>query len=152
LRLSRPDLKIVPEVFYYRQWYRPQVQQRPARKAKAEKADTKVRATVARAPATGGSEITILSRSTGATLRGAEVIVFVDFANRVGEQGTSGVNGVVRLKNISARQKLERVYVYGPPGYWGYYTTGTSVDALKIVKLRPVALKDTNLLLTELYG
>jgi hypothetical protein len=43
LRLSRPELKIVPEVFYYPQWFRPLVQQRPERKAKAEKAGAKVR-------------------------------------------------------------------------------------------------------------
>jgi subtilisin len=147
-----PELKIVPEVFYHRQWYRPQVQQRPARKAKAEKADTKVKARVARVAATGGSAITVLSRSTGAPLRGADVIVFTDFANRIGDQGKSGVNGMVRLNRISAKQKLERVYVYGPPDYWGYYQTETSVGALKIVRLRPVDLKDTKLLLTQLYN
>jgi hypothetical protein len=54
---------------------------------------------------------------------------------------------VVRLKAISSRQKLERVYVYGPPGYLGYYDTETSVAALKTVELRPVDLNDTNLLL-----
>jgi subtilisin len=47
---------------------------------------------------------------------------------------------------------LERAYVYGPPGYWSYYATKTSVDALKTVKLRPVTLNDPKLLLSQLYG
>jgi subtilisin len=64
LRLSKPELKIVPEVFYYPQWYRPQVQQRPTRKARAERAGARVSARAARA-ATRGSTITVINRSTG---------------------------------------------------------------------------------------
>ena len=33
LRLANPDLKIVPEVFYHREWFRPVVEHRHARKA-----------------------------------------------------------------------------------------------------------------------
>ena len=37
LRLANPDLKIVPEVFYHREWFRPVVEHRQARKAAKRK-------------------------------------------------------------------------------------------------------------------
>jgi subtilisin len=148
LRLSNPELKIVPEVFYHRCWYRPEIERAPAARSS--------RARVARAGAklkvsSSGAEITITGRSSGSALKGAHVVAFTDYANRVGAEGDSGANGIVRLA-IGANQKLERIYVYGPPGYWGYYTTGSTLKANKTIKLRAVDLKDAKLLLQQLYG
>src|SRR5262249_25983888 len=60
-------------------------------------------------------------------------------------------SGAARLKNLSAKQILERIYVYGPPGYWGHYEANTSIAALGMVKLFEVDLKDPNLLLKQLF-
>jgi subtilisin len=149
LRLSMPGLKIVPVVFYYKQWYRPAAQRRPVVQA----AGTGVRATASRVPTPDrGSTIKVVDRSTGAPLRGAHIAAFSDYATHTGEEGDSGGNGVIRLKAISPKQKLERVYLYGPPGYWGYYDTDTSIGSLKTIKLRPVDIKEADLLLHQLYG
>ena len=75
--------------------------------------------------------------ATKKPLRGAEVVFFTDFASKTGDQGESGANGAVRLGSISSRQAIERAYVYGPPGYWGYYATNTSAAALKTIRLPP---------------
>ena len=160
-RLSNPDLKIVPEVFYHRQWFWPEVKHRPARSAAKRNAKTPAgkgkvktgrKVPTAAARASAGSVITVVDRTTGKPLRGAHVVAFTDFASHTGDEGDSGANGVVRLKSISPRQALERVYLYGPPGYWGYYTTKTSAGALKTVRLRSIDLSDANLLLRQLYG
>jgi subtilisin len=156
LRLSNPKLKIVPEVFYYPLWYRPKVEKKLARKPAGQRAKPKAGGRVkvaarAVAPAAGTS-LTVVDGATGKPLRGAHVVAFTDFANRTGDQGDSGANGVVRLGSISPRQALERVYVYGPPGYWGYYATDTSAAALKTLKLRAIDVTDASLLLHQLYG
>jgi subtilisin len=160
LRLANPDLKIVPEVFYYREWFRPLVEHRHTRKAaKAKtaagakgKARTGVKVAAQAARAGAGVTVTVVDRATKKPLRGAEAVFFTDFASKTGDQGESGANGVVRLGSISFRQAIERAYVYGPPGYWGYYATSTTAAALKTIRLRPIDLADASLLLRQLYG
>ena len=99
-----------------------------------------------------GSVITVVDRATGKPLRSAHLVAFTDFSTHTGDEGDSGANGAVRLKSISPRQTLERLYVYGPPGYWGYYATNTSAGALKTLQLRSIDLADASLLLRQLYG
>ncbi len=163
LRLTNPDLKIIPEVFYYPQWFRPMLKRRHVRKtaqgktaAGAVKSKARTGARVAAqafvATAGAGIAINVVDRATRKPLRGAHVVAFTDFANRTGDEGDSGADGVVRLNSISSRQAVERVYVYGPPGYWGYYAINTSGAALKTVELRAIDLTDASLLLRQLYG
>jgi subtilisin len=89
LRLSMPELKIVPEVFYYPQWYRPKLQQRHERKAKTKKAGTRVKAMAAKSAVGDGSTITVVDRSTGAPLRGGHVVVFTDYVNALATKATA---------------------------------------------------------------
>lgn len=160
LRLSHPELKIIPEVFYHRLWYRPRLQQRqprrPAKKvaksAKRAKAGAKVRIAAQAAAVAAGASITIVDQATNRPLAGAHVVAFTDFATKAGDEGLSGADGVVSFGSLSARQALERVYIYPPPDYWDFYATDTSCAALKTVQLRPLDLNDPNLLLRQLYG
>jgi subtilisin len=163
LRLSNPDLKIVPEVFYHRLWYRPNVEKRyvrkldvQKRKVRAQKRKTKaghrVKVAVKSLAAAAGATLTVVDRATGKPLRGAHVVVFTDYKTRTGDEGDSGANGVVRLGAISPQQTLERAYVYGPPGYWDYYVSHTSAAALKRIGLRAIDVSDPTLLLHQLYG
>jgi subtilisin len=164
LRLSNPELKIVPEVFYHRLWYRPAVERRYVRKATTSaakvgrrkasrgKAGAKVKLAARATAAVPGSTITVVDAATGKPLAGAHLVAFTDYASRTGDQGDSRANGTVSLGTISPRQALERVYVYAPPGYWGYYATNTSTAALKTVKLRSIDITDTSLLLHQIYG
>jgi subtilisin len=156
LRLNNPDLKVVPEVFYHRCWYRPSVEKRPVHKARAAKAKRKAEGgvKVAAQPeaAAAGTTIRVVDSTTERPLRGAHVVVFTDYKNHIGDAGDTNAEGVVRLDSISPRQSLERAYVYGPPGYWGHFGANTPASALKTVQLRPIDLSDPNLLLHQLYG
>jgi subtilisin len=156
LRLSNPELKIVPVVYYQRLWYRPKIEKKhprkpPRQKAKA-KAGGRVKVAAKAAAAAAGTTLTVVDGATGKPLRGTHVVAFTDFASGTGDQGDSGANGVVRLGSLSPRQALERVYVYAPPGYWSYYATDTTASALKTIKLRAIGVTDANLLLHQLYG
>jgi subtilisin len=142
LRLQMPGVKIVPEVFYRRQWYRPEVLAGPVQRMGAARAATRAAA----------APVQVVDRASGKPVRGASVIAFTDFASRAGADGKSDARGQVRLANISPGQKLERLYGYGPPGYWGFYRTSTSLSANAKIKLRPVDIHADTLLLRVLYG
>jgi subtilisin len=156
LRLSNPELKIVPEVFYRRMWYRPKLVNREARKAalKPRAAKARGRAKLAAKPraAAAGATLTVVDSANGKPLRGAQVVVFTDYASLTGDKGTSTASGVVKLRFISPGQALERAYVYGPPGHWGYYAASTTAAALKTIRLQAINITDASLLMRQLYG
>jgi len=156
LRLSMENLQIVPEVFYHRQWQRFRVHKRPVRPKKLVKAvKGKAKAKVAAAkPAAAAAAVTVTvtDRGNGNPIRGAQIVAFTDFANRIGAQGTTGANGTARLSGISPNQKLERVYLYAPAGYWGHYAADTTGAQQSSITLPTVDVRDATLLLTQLYG
>jgi subtilisin len=153
LRLSVPGLKIVPEVFYHRQWERFKIHQRlpkAARKA-VKKAGRKMM--VARAAAAPASAIvSIADASDGAPIQGAQIVAFTDFASRQGASATTGANGRATLNGLSSNRKLERVYVYAPSGYWGFFAQNTTGSKLAKIKLAPINVREPSLLLSQLYG
>jgi subtilisin len=143
LRLSEPDVKIVPEVFYHRQWQRFRVHKRAAKAAArpAATAKGKVKATVAAAQgatATGALQITVTDATSGKPVQGAHIVAFTDFASRAGAEGNTGANGRVVLNGLTPGSKLDRLYLYAPAGYWGHFaasTTGTKQSAIKLDKI-----------------
>lgn len=138
LRLTVPGIKVIPETFYRRQWYWPRVAAAPVKKASAAVAAAVV--------------VTVTDRVTGKPLRGATVIAFTDYDARIGDQATTTAKGVARLKSLTPKQRLERVYVYGPPGYWGYFTRDATGSAIAAITLRPVDVTASRLLLHAVYG
>lgn len=141
LRLSLPGIKIVPEVFFQKQMYRPQIASRPVHRLSARTTAAPVQ-----------THIRVTDRVSGAPLRHAMVLAFTDFANQVGAQAYTNASGQAKLTGISANQKLERLYVYGPPGYWGLYRVTTTAAANASIGLGPVDIQETSLLLRQLYG
>jgi subtilisin len=143
LRLAMPEVKIVPEVFFKRQWLRPEISNSPPSR----------RPMIARASARRASaQIVIVDRKSGAPLRGASVYALTDVTAEEGAEGVSGADGSVRLPGLSAAQEIEELYVYGPPGYWGFFRASTSLGANREIKLRSVDPRDPDLLLHRLYG
>ena len=128
LRLSVPGLKIVPEVFYHRQWERFKIHQRPpkpaARKA-AKKAGRTMKVAKAAVAATSFT-VSVTDASSGTAIKGAKIVAFTDFALRQGAEAITGANGSATLSGLSPSRKLERVYVYAPAGSWGFYATDTT--------------------------
>ncbi|MDO9296407.1 S8 family serine peptidase [Bradyrhizobium sp.] len=155
LRLSMPGVKIVPEVFYHRQWQRFRIHRKPARKKPAAKRSTTARAgkmKAAKAPvAAAGFDVTVTG-ANGSAIKGAQIVAFTNFATREGASATTGANGRATLKDISPGRKLERVYVYPKADHWGLYATDTTGSKLSHIKLKAINLQDPSLLLTQLYG
>src|SRR5260370_4995221 len=158
LRLSVPGLKIVPEVFYHRQWERFKIHQRPskpaAKKAKkaVKKAGGRAMKVAKAAVASASFTVSVTDASSGAAIKGAQIVAFTDFASRQGASAMTGENGSAILNGLSPSRKLERVYVYAPAGSWGYFTTGTTGAQISKIKLAKIVVTDPSLLLTQLYG
>lgn len=114
LRLSVPGLKIVPEVFYHRQWERFSVHKRPG-PTRGRVARAKVRGLAAKAakPA-AGFEVTVTDRVDGSPIRSVKIVAFTNFAAREGAEATTGANGRALLNGLTANRKLKRVYMYAP--------------------------------------
>src|SRR5262245_526956 len=156
LRLSDPDVKIVPEVFYHRQWQRFRIHKRVAKtaaqgksaakpiaaKAKAA-AKVKVKATGAAAAASGVTaggalQITVTDATSGKPVQGAHIVAFTDFAAREGAEGNTGANGRAVISGMTPSTRLERLYLYAPTGYWGHFaenTTGAKQAAVALTKI-----------------
>lgn len=163
LRLSSPGLKIIPEVFYHRQWQRFRVHKRPepskqrlkaqktAKKA-AKKAGSRTMKVAAAAAAPVSLKVSTVDASTGSPVKGAQIVAFTDFAQRAGASAKTAANGSATLTGLSPGRALERVYVYAPGGWWGYYVTDVTGSQISQIKLKPVNVTDPTLLLTQLYG
>jgi subtilisin len=158
LRLSVPGLKIVPEVFYHRQWQRFRIHQRPAKSGKAKSLEAKKKAgsrtmKVAKASVTAaGFNVTVTDASNGTPIKGAQIVAFTNFKAREGASATTDANGRAKLNGLTSSRKLERVYIYAPAGSWGHYATNTTGSKLSKVKLKPINVTDPSLLLTQLYS
>ena len=161
LRLNVPGLKIVPEVFYHRQWQRFRTHMRPVVKATAKakakpkksgRSATRLSAVAAAAPATASFQITVTDQTNGRPVKGAHMVAFTDFASRAGAEATTGANGRATLSGIAPNAALERVYVYAPAGYWGHFAANTTGARQSSLKLQPVNVKDPILLLPQFYA
>jgi subtilisin len=126
LKANQPGLRIVPVVVY-----------KPLRPVYQVESKLAAAATAPRLV------VTVWSRAGNTPVRGATVVAFTDFANRVGAQGTTAANGQVRL-NLGRAKKVERLYVFGPAGFWGALKKNvTTADEVKVA-LVPVDLAFTD--------
>lgn len=154
LRLSVPGLKIVPEVFYHRQWERFKIHQRPPKPAArkvAKKAGSRTVKVAKAVAATASFTVSVTDASSDAAIKGAKIVAFTDFALRQGAEATTGANGSATLNGLPPSRKLERVYVYAPAGSWGYFTTGTTGAQISKIKLARIDVSAPWLLLTQIY-
>lgn len=159
LRLAMPGVKIVPEVFYQRQWERHRVLSAPP-KRKAKKTAAKKTArngrralSVAKAAVAAASlSIEVTDALSGAVVKGARIVAFTDFNARQGAEATTGADGRAKLSGLSPSAALDRVYLYAPSGYWGFFATDTKGTAVKQIGLTPIDVRDPSLLLAQVYG
>jgi subtilisin len=133
LLASQPGLRIVPVV-----WYRPALARREI------EGKVKAKATAAK------TVVTVRSRGDGKPVRGATVVAFTDFQGRVGAQGVTNTQGVVRLA-LGGAATIERLYVYPKKDFWGALRKNISTGADIDVTLTPVALDFTDAL-RHYYG
>ncbi len=121
LLAAQPGLRIVPVVYYRIALARRQITNRVKAAATALKI-----------------VVTVRSRD-GSPIRGATVVAFKDFENRIGAQGTTSAQGVAKL-SLGGAGKIERLYVYPKVGFWGALKKNVSVEDGIEVALVPVAL------------
>jgi subtilisin len=119
LKANQPGLRIVPEVFF-----------RPAR-ARYEVASKVRAAAVVRVT------VAVRSKADGRPVKGATVVAFTDFAPRVGAQAVTGAGGTVRL-NLGGATRVERLFVYPPPGFWGAFRRHVAARGPVAVALAPI--------------
>lgn len=72
-------------------------------------------------------EVECTNRVTGVPLADCNVIAFDNFATRSGSQGQTNAQGRVLLS--LAANKIDRLYVYAPDGYWGGFRSNLAVVA-----------------------
>jgi subtilisin len=132
MEAQQPGLRIVPVVYYY-----------PARVLMQVESRVKAAATAIK------TVITLQSKADDTPVAGAMVVAFTDFANRVGAQGTTNKQGVVRL-SLGRATKIERIYAYPAKGFWGIVRKNVSTKT-PLYKLDPIDLGYTDCL-RHFYG
>jgi subtilisin len=112
LRSTLPGVRVVP-VVHYRTAHRPRF---------------RITATIkAAGRAAGNLQVTVKAGGKGAPVAGATVVAFTNFASGEGAQGTSDARGLVLLGRNRASLSLDRLYIYPPHGFWGYYAEKTRI-------------------------
>jgi subtilisin family serine protease len=122
LRAHQPNLRLVPVRFY-----RPAVAPRLF-----------VEAAVIAAKAAVTVRLRVVSRSDGVPIRGAVVVAFTDFKERVGDQGRTNAKGEVRLSLGSATPTLQRLYVYPERDFWPALKKNLTVSSDTRISLVPL--------------
>lgn len=141
-RGQHPSARIAPLVYYRAAVMRHEVMttiqatrsRAGARKAKARSTRFAVKASVA----TGAISLTVTSAKDGKGVAGAMVVAFVDFANKVGAQGTTDAKGRVALKLGASSKKAERVYIYPAFGYWPALQSHVTLKGGSALKVLPI--------------
>jgi subtilisin len=130
-RVLRPDLRLVPVMYYQPAVLAPEYVENPivpsGRRAAA------------------GDTITIqVVSKTGHPVANAFVVAFVDFKARTGAQGQTGDDGTVDLVLGAASVKLQRLYVYPLDANWSIIKKNITVTMGTKVTLTPLDLGYTD--------
>jgi subtilisin family serine protease len=131
VRALRPDLRLVPVVYYLPAVLDPEYVENPVvpsgkRGAAAETITLKV------------------VSKTGQPVANAFVVAFVDFKARTGAQGATGDDGTVSLALGAASVKLQRLYVYPLDANWSIIKKNFTVKAGVKIALAPLDLGYTD--------
>lgn len=109
LRAREPGLRIVPEVFF-----------RPAHVRYA------AHVAAPRATTAAKTRVAVVARSGGAPIRGATVVAFTDVGSAVGGEARTKADGIAEVA-LGTAKRIERIYVYAPPGWWGGFRKNVMV-------------------------
>ncbi|MBX9587848.1 MAG: S8 family serine peptidase [Hyphomonadaceae bacterium] len=137
LRAENPGLKVVPVVEYHKLNMQHRIERRAVMTASSR--------------AAAEASLNIVDKDTANPLAGARVIAFTNFDRRVGAEAVSSKSGVARLK-LAPGDKIERLYIYGPTGFWGHYATNAKLKSEESFGLKPIDLQDQGTLLPSFYG
>jgi subtilisin len=129
VRALRPDLRLVPVVYYT-----PAVLER-------EQVESGIGTAAARrAAASTNITIQVVSKKGGTPIANAFVVAFVDYKKRTGAQGVTGEDGMCTLALGKASIKLQRLYVYPVDAHWSIIKKSITVKTGTKVTLTPLDL------------
>lgn len=130
-RAQRPDLRLVPVMYYLPAVLAPEYIENPitASGRKGAAADTITLQVVAK---------------SGQPVANAFVVAFVDFKAKTGAQGVTGDDGMVSLALGAASVKLQRLYVYPLDANWSTIKKNLTVKTGVTVTLAPLDLGYTD--------
>ncbi|MGH6859724.1 MAG: S8 family serine peptidase, partial [Phyllobacterium sp.] len=128
LRREDPALKIVPVVEYHTMKLMHRVQRETAR--------------------TLPETLLAVEDSQGRPVAGARIIAFTSYRSRTGDEALSGDDGRARLR-IAPGTVLERIYIYGPPQFWGFFARSFPLEAGAAIRLSGIDLSDEALALSR---
>ena len=132
IRAQRPDLRLVPVVYY-----------EPAVVA-PEQVESGFGTARAGAAAAGEITLHVVSKTGGTPVANAFVVAFVDFKARKGAQGITDADGRVSLVLGSSSVKLQRLYVYPLDAHWSIIKKNLTVKTGVKVTLNPLDLGFTD--------
>jgi subtilisin len=132
VRASRPDLRLVPVVYYT-----------PAVARHQEVEEGAVPAG-RRAAASDTITLSVVSKNGGAPIVNAFVVAFVDYKARKGAQGVTDEQGQVALALGQASIKLQRLYVYPLDAHWSLIKKNITVKTGTEVTVTPLDLGYTD--------
>ncbi|HEX2048609.1 MAG TPA: S8 family serine peptidase [Acidimicrobiales bacterium] len=132
VRATRPDLRLVPVVYYT-----PAVLER-------EEVESSVTTAARRAAASTNITIQVVSKKGGAPIVNAFVVAFVDYKKRTGAQGVTGDDGMCTLALGKSSIKLQRLYVYPLDAHWSIIKKNITVKTGTKVTLNPLDLGYTD--------
>jgi subtilisin family serine protease len=126
LRRMQPGLRIVPEVFY--PW--------PMR---LRREDLQLKKRLAAAQASQAVTVTVVFAKTGTPVRGADVVAFTNFAQRVGASARTNTRGEAVLKLPAGTKNVERLYVFPADSAWPLLKKNHTFSAAAL-ELTPIDL------------
>lgn len=130
LRQQHPGLRIVEETFCLPA-LAPQAAVLRAPAARAVAAKAKKTATAA---AASSHLVRVVRAGSGAPVRGARVVAFTDYANRVGFEAKTIANGEATLPFTGKAPVIERLFVFHEePGLWSHHAKKVTLKAQPLV-------------------
>jgi subtilisin len=128
VRALRPDLRLVPVVYYTPAVVDP------------EQVERGVVPAGRRAAAATSITVQIVSKKGGTPIADAFVVAFVDYKARTGAQGVTGSDGKVSLALGASSKKLQRLYVYPLDAHWSLIKKSITIKTGTKVTLTPLDL------------
>ncbi len=132
VRASRPDLRLVPVVYYT-----PALVEHEQVEAPGVPAGR-------RAAASDSITLQVVSKKGAAPITNAFVVAFVDFKARKGAQGVTDDDGRVTLALGQASIKLQRLYVYPLDAHWSLIKKNITVKTGTTITVTPLDLGFTD--------
>ncbi len=131
VRAGRPDLRLVPVVYYTPAVLAPEQIETAVSRGKG-------------AAAAAAITIQVVSKNGAKPVADAFVVAFVDYKARTGAQGITGADGKVDLALGTASITLDRLYIYPLDSHWSLVKKKLAVTTGMSVTVTPLDLGFTD--------